>query len=215
MALLDLLRGKYIDARQKTVEGLKHAKRLGQNVWIRGGLLFLSYLEGRLGNPQKALDSLDEAWKTAVEDEDFSDQRLILHAKGLVYLEMGSAEKARDEADRLKTLNEQGMNKLFIFFYHHLVGRIELERKEYSKAIENFKMSLELLPAINVAHLPYTDSLGSAYYENGELNNAKKEYEKIIHLTIGRSRQKLSNIMRNFLIYGRMPIRDYPKSRTP
>lgn len=103
-----------------------------------------------------------------------------------MYLKMESSEKAQDEAVKLKALNDQGMNKRLMASYYHLMGRIELGRREYSKAIEYFKMDLELLTAIEAGHLPYTNSLGSAYYANRELNNAQRVYEKNTQFPVGR-----------------------------
>jgi len=63
---------------------------------------------------------------------------------------------------------------------------IEIERKDYSKAIEYFKKGLPLLYQTLELRLIYADSLGLAYYKSGELEKARDEYERIAFLPTGR-----------------------------
>jgi tetratricopeptide (TPR) repeat protein len=66
------------------------------------------------------------------------------------------------------------------------MGMIEIEREDYSKAIEYFKKGLPLLYEISGFRLGYADSLGRAYYMLGDLKKARDEYEKIDSFTTGR-----------------------------
>ncbi|NOR22002.1 MAG: tetratricopeptide repeat protein, partial [Candidatus Aminicenantes bacterium] len=105
---------------------------------------------------------------------------------GLTYLEMKSINEAQKTADRLKEMIEQAMNKKLIGNYYALMGMIELEKNNYSKAIEFFKKGLPMLSATSSLHLPRADSTGLAYYKAGDLENARREYERVISLTTGR-----------------------------
>ena len=73
--------------------------------------------------------------------------------------------------------------------YHHLMGMVELERENFSKAIEYFKKAISMLPS--QGYLGFWDSLfieplALAYYKAGDLEKAQEEYERITSLTTGR-----------------------------
>lgn len=183
---LYLLQGRFKDLRKIGQEALEQAEILGQNTWISNIIGGLSYVEVKLGNPDRALDLLNKRWNSAVEDEDFSSQRDTLFNMGLTYLEMKSINEALKTADRLKEMIEQAMNKKLIRSYYSLMGMIELEKNNYSKAIEFFKKALPLLSATANSHLPLAHSMGLAYSKAGDLENARREYERVISLTTGR-----------------------------
>jgi tetratricopeptide (TPR) repeat protein len=96
---------------------------------------------------------------------------------------LAEAQKASEE---LKVMIEQGMNKNRMRRYYLLMGRIEIEKEDYSKAIEYFKKGLPLL--FQTSNMPqiYADSLGLAYYMSGNLEKAREEYERIDSLYTGR-----------------------------
>jgi len=183
---LYLLQGRFKDFRRIGQEGLGHAERLGQNTWISNITGGLSYVERILGNYDRALELLNKIWNSAVEDEDFSDQRDTLFSMGITYLKMKSMNEAQQTADRLKKMIEQAMNKKLIRNYYSLMGDIELEKNNYSKAIEFYKKTLPLLSATSGTHLPLSYSTGLAYYKAEDLENARQEYERVISLTSGR-----------------------------
>ncbi|MGD8540143.1 MAG: protein kinase [Candidatus Aminicenantes bacterium] len=183
---LYLLQGKFNDARKVAQEGLELSERLGQHSWIRATRSELSYVEWRLGNYDQALELLEKNWKSAVEDEHFSAQRGALLGIGLTYLKMKSMNEAQKTADELKTMIEQAMNKKLIRNYYTLMGMIELEKSNYSKAIEFYKKAAPLLSVTSSSHLSLAYQAGLAYYEAGGLASARQEYERAVSLTTGR-----------------------------
>jgi tetratricopeptide (TPR) repeat protein len=84
---------------------------------------------------------------------------------------------------------ERGLNKKAIRYHYGLEGAIELENKNYAKAIEHLSRAISLLPfqsAIFDQHILFIEPLALAYYRSGDLNMAGSEYEKITALTTGR-----------------------------
>jgi serine/threonine protein kinase/Tfp pilus assembly protein PilF len=185
-ARLYLLQGRFEDAKEKIKVAIELAEKSGQSVWIRSGRGSLSYVNLKQGHPDRALQELNKVWSSAVQDDDLGEQIGTLLDMGLAYLEMESIDEAQSTAVRLKKLIEQGMNKRRMGSYHYLMGRIELEKKNYSKAIEYFNRRLPLLSATSGSHLLLAYHTGLAYYKMGDLEKAREEYEKIMTLTEGR-----------------------------
>jgi len=59
------------------------------------------------------------------------------------------------------------------------MGMIEIEKKNYSKAIEYFEQGLPLLGAVSGLRIIFAESLGRAYYESEDLDKALEEYGRI------------------------------------
>jgi len=107
---------------------------------------------------------------------------------------MKSINEAKRVSSELNELIEKGINRKAVRYYHHLMGLIELEMDNFSRAIDLFKKAISLLiPGFNVHAIPgrnvhalFIDPLALAYYKSGNLEKAREEYEKIISLTTGR-----------------------------
>jgi tetratricopeptide (TPR) repeat protein len=91
-------------------------------------------------------------------------------------------------AAELEAVNARGMRKdVDIRIYDHLMGRIELEKKNYDKAIGHLKKAVDSLPYGPLeTDASYIDSLALAYFRAGDLARAQTEYERITALTTGR-----------------------------
>jgi tetratricopeptide (TPR) repeat protein len=183
---LYILQGRFEEAKKQAQEFLELAEKLGQGRWIRLIRQRLSYLERISGHPDAALSELDKAWASAVTDESFGDQREILLSLGLAYLEMKNMEKAQDAAAKLKASVEAAPNKKLVWYSHYLNGMIELKKKNYSRALEMFRLGLPLLNADSPDRLLFADAMGTAFHHSGDLNSARLEYEKIVSLNFGR-----------------------------
>ena len=75
--------------------------------------------------------------------------------------------------------------------YHHLMGEITKAEGSPKKAIEYFETACTLLDSEHTKadrHIIFLDSLASAYLENGMVDKAAGEYDKIIRLTTGKLR---------------------------
>jgi len=180
------LQGRFGEAKKQARIIIEMGKKLGQSRWVRLFQIVLSYQERRSGHPEEALQELDKTWANAVADESFGDQRAILLDQGLAHLEMKALSQAQDVAARLKAAVDRAPNKKLVWHYHFLTGMIELAKKDYAKAVELFKLGLPLLNADAEEHLLFADAMGTAFIKAGDLENARREYEKIISLGTGR-----------------------------
>jgi serine/threonine protein kinase/predicted Zn-dependent protease len=187
LGALYLLQGRFTKSKEQVKKGLELVKKLGSSG--RGFHFDLAYLNLKSKNPEEALKECEEAWQSAVEDENLGGQRMALYWKGYSYLEMKSMDEAQRMTDELKAMCEKALNKKLIRYYYHLMGLIECERENFPSAIEYFKKAIDLMfsqrgasrwPAV------FHDSLALAYFEAGNIDKAREEYEKVISLTVGR-----------------------------
>ena len=186
---LNLAKGKFAEAKKEAIEGIKLVEELGEQSWIGGFRVILVYTHLSSGQLEKALEECDRALSAALQSERFSGQRDALHLKCVILLEMGALDEAQRAANELKELIEKGVNRKEIRHYHHLLGRIQLEREDISRAIENFEKAISLLPSQRGSashHALFIEALALAYYRSGDLEKAEEQYKKIISLTSGR-----------------------------
>jgi tetratricopeptide (TPR) repeat protein len=183
---LYILQGRFAEAIKQARVIIELSEKLGQARWVRLSQIGMSYPERISGHPEAALQELDKAWASAVADENFMDQREVLLNRGLAYLEMKSAGRAQEVAAKLKAALDQAPNKKLYWYYHYLMGMIDLEKKNYAGALELFKLGLPLMNADAEEHLLFADAKGTAFYQLGDLSSALQEYEKIVSLGIGR-----------------------------
>ncbi len=174
LGLMYILRGKFKEAKDQS-EGM-HS--------------ILAYIYLKSGDPEKALEECNKEWSSAVESENLSGQRKILHYKGIVLLEMNSMDKAKRIANELKEMIDKGMNKKHIRYYYHLLGSIELTKGNIPEAIKYFRETLSNMPfqytiEINSSAI-FLDSLAYAYYKAKDLGKAQEGYERITSLTVDR-----------------------------
>ena len=185
---LYLIQGRFEESKEKLEEGLKLVSENEARDLIRLIRRFLSFLNYKMGNYDLAQQEINKAWESAVEEENPEAQRLTLHKKGLLDLEMNSINEAKRTADKLKQIIEDGMNKKSISLHHHLLGKIELKKGNYSEAINLFKKALPLVAADSSFNMLLAESLASAYYSSEDLDRAQAEYERIISFNFGRIR---------------------------
>jgi serine/threonine protein kinase/Tfp pilus assembly protein PilF len=183
------MQGRFEESKDQAIQGSKLAEKIGETEWEEDFHFSLGYVFLQSGNPQEALKEFDKVWSSAVEEDHLGSQRWALYFKGLTYLKMKTIDKAHQAAEELKDMIESGMNKKEIRLYDHLTGCIEIERENYSTAIESFKKAISFLPYQYDEydyHALFIESLASAHYKAGDLEKTIEEYEKITRLTSGR-----------------------------
>jgi tetratricopeptide (TPR) repeat protein len=194
LGYLYLLQGKFEKSKNQAQQGIELAKKLEDKDWEGDFHLNLAYVYLKSGNFKVALEECNKALRIYIEERNLRSQRQALHFKGLIYVEMKSMDDALRVSNELKDLIPKGMNRKIIRLYYHLMGKIELERENFSKAIEYFKKALFFLSfqshfkKIKDNHGLFLDPLALAYYKGGNLQKAQEEYEKITSLTSGRLR---------------------------
>ena len=189
LVALYLLQGMFEKSREQAEQGIALAGMLGETEWGSRFHLYLAYMHLKSKNLEEALKEYDDALTIASEAGILDRQREALYFRGRVYIEMKFKDESQKTADELKELIENGMNRKAMRLYYHLMGMIELERENFSAAIESFNQALALLPSQfdpDDGQALFIDPLAFAYYKAGDYKKARQEYERIIHLTTGR-----------------------------
>ena len=120
-----------------------------------------------------------------------SEQKSDLFTKGRIQAEMKSFDDALKTAEEMKSLIEKGINAKELHWYEYLLGLIDLGKKEYRQAADLFnkacgRLDFEYYGGDVFDYARFFDALARALYESGDLDKARKEYEKITLLTFGR-----------------------------
>ena len=187
LAALYRTQARFSEANDQTKQMQVLAEEAGLTGWRMWSHSYLAQLQLACGNPQAALAEWEKAWGKASEENLYwpSD----LHLKGLIYLEMRSIEEAQGVANELRKMVHSKMNKKLARYHHHLTGMIELEKGNFSQAVEHFRTALSLLPSQHSEfddHALFIYPLALAFYRSGDLQNAQEQFRKLTSLTTGR-----------------------------
>jgi tetratricopeptide (TPR) repeat protein len=191
---ISLVRGRFSEA-------IKLARRdLEEGEWdlnIRANVYgALPFVLEKAGRSNEALEALDHAQKTVVRSQEpwllgmLSVDMTFLVLKAKILAGIGSFDEAQKTADALRALIEKESKPKELRWYDYLIGLVELGRKNYPEAIRHLKKAAESLYFENgICHDPHAllfDALARAFYESGDLDRARVQYERITLLTSGR-----------------------------
>jgi serine/threonine protein kinase/Flp pilus assembly protein TadD len=121
------------------------------------------------------------------------DKVHVMYKEDLIYVLLKAnmvdeAEKMLEE-DKVEYENYRKSSKRSVLQF---LAEIEMKKANYPKAIEYLKEAVYLLSSQKGAlglsddHAWRMGSLAQAFYEHGDIEDAKREYEKITELTTGR-----------------------------
>jgi len=187
LATLYLLQGKFKKAIEQIIQCIAWADKFGEmesKAWSHG---YLAWLYLATGDYEQALRELDESMNTANASNLTWYQRFNYYERGLVYAKTKSLDKAKKAAEEFKERVEMSMSRKEIRYYYDLMGKIELQRRNFSKTIEYINKALSMEPYGPLAKPVLSlESLALAYYNSGDIEKSRKEYEKITSLNMGR-----------------------------
>ncbi len=183
-----VLQGKFTDAIEQLGKRIALARDHGEMSWAAWCHWYLSYIYWKSGDLERSLEENDKLNQIAVEENLFGWKINVLTARSIFYQEMNNLDKANQAKDELKAMIQQGMNPKRMRLYYNAMGRIEIQKENFAKAIEYLNRALDVLengPLDKDAR--FIEPLALAYYKSGEIDKALAEYERITALIYGRA----------------------------
>jgi len=189
LAALYLTQGKLGQSREQAESEIKLALELDIAIAEANSHFYMGYLYWKSGYIESSLEEADKAINSYIEHDFHSNYRRSLGRKGILLVEKGAIDEAQRLAAELNDLFQKSMNKKDTRYYYLLMGYISLKRKNFTEAIDLFQKGKSLLPFendINDEHAFFLEPLALAYYNAGNLEKSRAEYERISLLTLGR-----------------------------
>jgi len=181
--------GQFEKAIEQAHHGLELSEKFGREVWKSWFHIQSGYNYFKTGNLETALEEFNKVWDVAVKNDITGHQHGYLYWKARTFLEMKSINETMKVADELKQLIEGSIYPKNIRLYHHLLGMIELKKKNYSRAIKYFKKAYSSMYNQSSwidTHALFIYPLGLAYFNSGNPDKALEEYKRLITMTTGR-----------------------------
>jgi len=202
---LSMLQGKFDRAISIWKQGAGLADMLGQPLWKSLFSIGWAYTCFKSGDYEEALKHSQAVWESAERAEYLEGMRTALYLRARIYTEMKDLDRAQKTANELKQIIEKGLFKKAIRYHHHLMGLMEIERKNYSQAIEYLGKAIALESFGSLAkNAEFLGSLALAYHLAGNLDKAAETYQKITELNTGRLTSGEDVYARSFYALGKI-----------
>jgi tetratricopeptide (TPR) repeat protein/tRNA A-37 threonylcarbamoyl transferase component Bud32/TolB-like protein len=223
MAQLAFLQGKFAEADSLAEQGITAMERVNEENFANIFRYVAEYALWKSGRFSEALNKAKSIREAGLAMDDLSWQRLALFIQGLVLCDQKTLDKAEAVAGELTPLCQTSLDPLDMGMADFLRGAIAFQKGNNAAAIEDLKRACGCLLHENTwmgaKHALYIDKLAEAYERAGNLDEARREYEKIIALTEGRFRfgdiyaRSFYRLGRIYERQGRKPeaIEDYKK----
>jgi serine/threonine protein kinase/Tfp pilus assembly protein PilF len=206
-AQLDILQGKFKAAQAKAAQAAGVLEGLKEKNLASIFRMFAGYCLSRAGRHHEALGELDRAQDEAAEAGNWTVEDRCLAAQVLAYCTMNSPDEAGRAANELEALVKRSINPEEARLVDLARGAIELQKGNWAAAIDGLKKAAARLPheygPLNDDQALYFEPLALAYFRSGDLESARREYEKITALTTGRARYG-DIYARSFYMLGRI-----------
>jgi len=192
LGTLHALKGQFSEVENQFHMAVELAEKLDDKWWEATARTMLAFTQLRTGEPERALTEVEMAWEAGVAQESQSWQERALFLKGLSFVGMNDMVEAEKTAEELRKFIENGMNSKLIRDYYYLQGMMEMEKGHYSQAVDLFERAKRYLYQENsfgpfdCDQTLFADPRALAYFQMGDLEQAKEEYERIQSIITGR-----------------------------
>jgi tetratricopeptide (TPR) repeat protein len=186
---LYLLQGKF----NESIKLLEENIRLTETFDFKLTLAFeLAQLFLRLDRPQEALIEIEKTMKAKSGSILPFYNQMKLFYMSFAYLKLGLPQEMGTTLARLKEQVDKGVLKTNIKYYYLIKGMSERKNKNYKQAIDYLEKAVSYLPHqlrkdFYFSHQAmFLYELAIAYFEAGDLENARKRFEQVTSMTFGR-----------------------------
>jgi len=192
MAQLALLRGRFREAATLAQRGVAAMEQAKEEFFANIFRSTAAYALAMMDRPAEALAISKQMYDYGRAADDLFWERGALFMKGLSLVQMNSLDQAGKAAANLAAICRTAMNPQDVLMSEFLEGVIAFQKGDQARALELLKQACGRLFHENSwqldMHALYFDALAQAYERSGDLEAARREYEKITALTSGRFR---------------------------
>jgi len=192
MAQLALLQGRFGEARSLAERGIAAMEKVKEENLSNIFRQVAAYALLKSGRLSEAVNMCKRMHDAGLAMDSPAWQRTALFFQGLILCDKNSLEEAQNAARDLAALCRMSLDSQDMMMVDHLQGAIALRKGDSAAAIERSKQACGRLFHESSwpldMHALCIDTLASAYERSGNLEEARKEYEKITALTSGRYR---------------------------
>jgi len=192
MAQIALLQGNFGEARSLAERGIAAMEQVKEENFASIFRQVAAYALWKSGRLSEALAMCKRIYEVGLAIDSLSWQRNALAMQGLILCQKNSLGEAGKVAADLASLCQASLNPQDKNFVDNLMGAIALQKEDHVAAIEHLKQACGRLPHENSwqsdMHALLIGALARAYERSGNLEDARREYEKITALTSGRFR---------------------------
>jgi len=196
---LQLLGGRFGRAEEIGSQGVELAREIDQSELEYMFHLVRAWIYINRLKSDEALRECDAAWRIGVESGRLVFQARAMHIRGIACVLANSPKSAEQAADEIRKISRTRFHEKENRRSYHLAGWMEQKKNNLPEAIKLFEQAKSLLPSQyyvpnsvrvqspqSYEHAFYLEPLAAAYYRAGQLEKAKKQYEEITTLTVGR-----------------------------
>jgi serine/threonine protein kinase/Tfp pilus assembly protein PilF len=192
LGFLEITKGRFKAAQDFLRMALQSAEEIEEDEEIFFIKSALAYVQIRSGMMDDAFSQIEKVIEDAEEAGSYGNQIAALYWKGWAALADDMPGKARQAAEDLKKVVEEGVNPRLIRYYHNLIGLIELEKGNHARALRSLQTAAGMMFS-ETSFWPsdqalFMEPLADVFFISGDLDRAQDEYEKIRRLTMGRLR---------------------------
>ncbi len=170
--------GDYAKAKVQFQSILKSDPKNIKALWQLGTVEFLQ------GNPQGALEPLNQAWSDAVQYDNQELKALVLQARGISYRQMNKPEDAmKDFQESMEISRKLGLKRLLANSLSE-TAQVQIAMGKPDAAMTSYNQSLQILKEIGIKK-DYGDILinrGVLYESRGDVDKALQDYKDALQI---------------------------------
>jgi tetratricopeptide (TPR) repeat protein/tRNA A-37 threonylcarbamoyl transferase component Bud32/TolB-like protein len=192
LAQLALLQGKFGEARSQAERGIAAMEQVKEGNFTNIFRQIAAYALWRSNRLSEAESLCRRMYDTGLAMDNLNWQRFGLLMQGAILCRKNSLGEAGKVAADLDSMCRTSLDSQDMLKADYLTGAIALQKGDRAAAIEHSKRAcgrlLHEYSWQSDMHALYIDKLAEAYESSGNLEDARREYEKITALTAGRFR---------------------------
>ena len=172
--------GNHTEQKRLLTHALKIWRKRGRTDKVAETLRLLATANGRLGLYKEGIQRVKEASELSAQLGHVGEQALALEQLASLLQGVGQLDAAEIAASQLIAIIPDGSRPRHLYQYHNLLGRIYHSKGETEKAINHFKMALDIASPLNwdseKSRSHY--SLAQIYTDQGRFDDAHAHIEQ-------------------------------------